>query len=85
MKALEVLIDGISSGVFVPPLGAVFAASLCYGSDDKSMVASVSCTGSSTKWCLPTVRGGQRISFRMIDTPAHDGPEPQIIRPNIVV
>lgn len=29
--ALEVLIDGISIGVLVPPSGRVFAASVCNG------------------------------------------------------
>ncbi len=85
MKALEVLIDGISVGVFVPPSGTAFVASLCNGPQE-SIVARVSCTGSSelSKWCIPTIRGGQRISFRMIDSPVNDGPQPQIIQPEIV-
>jgi hypothetical protein len=83
MKALEVLIDGISIGVFVPPSGAAFVASLHEGPQE-SIVARVSCTGSSELWCLPTVRGAQRISFRMIDSPISDGPEPQIIQSKIV-
>ncbi|MFA7335494.1 MAG: hypothetical protein WC028_01815 [Candidatus Obscuribacterales bacterium] len=83
MKALEVLIDGISVGVFVPSLGDTFAFSLCNGPQEDSIVARV-VSGSPSEWCLPTVRYGQRISFRMIDSPAHDGPQPQIIQPEIV-
>lgn len=84
MKSLEVLIDGISVGVFVPPLGATFAFSLCNGPQEDSIVARVSCGSSSQKWCLPAVRFGQRISFRMIESPVNDGPQPQIIQPEIV-
>jgi hypothetical protein len=84
MKALEVLIDGVSIGVFVPSSDATFAAAL-YNGPEESMVARVSCRGSSelSEGWLPTVRSGQRISFRMIDSPIKGGPEPQIIPPNI--
>lgn len=80
MNALEVLIDGISVGVFVPPSGDTFAVSLCNGPQEDSIVARV-VSGSPSEWCLPAVRYGQRISFRMIDSPAHDGPDFQIVRP----
>jgi hypothetical protein len=81
MKALEVLIDGISIGVFVPPLGAGFVAGLTNGAEE-TIEAEVSCTGSkrSLSWHLPAIRNGQRISFKMVESPVSGGTEPQIIR-----
>jgi hypothetical protein len=76
MKALEVSIDGVIVGVFVPPADKPFVGALRNG-PQHSIVANIS------EWNLPEVCEGQRISFRMIKSPVPAGTEAQIIRGNI--
>src|SRR6185295_18141752 len=81
MKALEVLIDGESIGVYVPPAGASFTAMV--GNIPRKYMRAHIMTGNDEEnwqWQLPNIRPGQIISFRMIEAPTGSGIPPQFVR-----
>lgn len=76
MKAIEISIDGVLLGIFVPPAyGGHIVVDLRNGPQN-------SIFANFHDLDLPEVREGQRISFRMIESPVDAADEPQIIRPN---
>lgn len=80
MNALEVLIDGQSIGVYVPPEGASFAA-MVGNIPCKYMRAQVmtSTDQESWQWQLPDIQPGQVISFRLIEALPGSGVLPQFV------
>jgi hypothetical protein len=82
MNALEVLINGKRVGIYVPPNGTPFFASLG-NIPRKSMRANIM-TGTdaeSWQWQLPDIKPGQLISFRQVKAPIGSGVPPQFVRP----
>lgn len=75
MKALEISIDGVFLGIFVPPAHDVVIDVVLRNGPQNSIFANFHDLD------LPEVREGQRISFRMIESPVDADAEPQIIRP----
>lgn len=81
MKALEVSIDGKVVGVYVPPEGEVFAASV--GNIPRTYMRAHVMSGTETEswqWQLPDLQEGQVISFRMIEAEPGTGVPPQYVR-----
>jgi hypothetical protein len=80
MKALEVSIEGKVIGVYVPPDGEVFAATV--GNIPRTYmrahVMSFTLT-ESWQWQLPDLEEGQVISFRMIEAEPGTGVPPQYV------
>lgn len=76
MKALEISIDGVIVGIFVPPAYGGHVHVALRNGPQNSILANFHDLD------LPEVREGQRISFRMIESPVDADAEPQIIRPN---
>ena len=76
MKALEVSIDGVIVGVFVPAAAKPYFGAALRNGPHYSIVANVS------DWDLPEVCEGQLISFRLIEAPVDARTEAQIIRRN---
>ena len=80
MKALEVSIDGKVIGVYVPPEGEVFAATL--GNIPRTYMRAHVMSGTETEswqWQLPDLQEGQVISFRMIEAEPGTGVQPQYV------
>ena len=75
MKAIEISIDGALLGIFVPPAYGGFIHVALRNGPQNSIFANFHDLD------LPEVREGQRISFRMIESPVDAADESQIIRP----
>ncbi len=81
MNALEVSIDGKQIGIYVPPEGSTFAATI--GNVPRKYMRAHIMTGTkseSWQWQLPDVMRGQVISFRMVNAPTNAGVPPQFVR-----
>ena len=81
MKALEVSIDGVLIGVYVPPGGACFTAAV--GNIQHEYMRAHITTGTDEEhwqWQLPDIKPGQLISFRQVKAPVGSGVPPQFIR-----
>ncbi|MGD0527713.1 MAG: hypothetical protein ABSE49_21450 [Polyangiaceae bacterium] len=81
MNALEVSIDGIIVGVYVPPEGGTFAAMV--GNIPRHYMRSQITTGNDTEswsWQLPDIQAGQTITFRLVEAPVGSGVPPQFVR-----
>jgi hypothetical protein len=81
MKALEVSIDGVLIGVYVPPGGACFTAAV--GNIQHEYMRAHITTGTDEEhwqWQLPDIQAGQTISFRMIEAPGGSGVPPQFVQ-----
>jgi len=77
MKALEVSVDGRVIGVFVPPEGESFVASV--GNIPRSYMRAQILSGNDQEnwqWQLPDINEGQTISFRMVDAAPGSGIPP---------
>ena len=82
MNALEVSVDGKRIGVYVPPDGSTFAATV--GNIPRTYMRAHIMTGNDAEsWQrqLPDIKAGQRISFRLIEAPIGSGVPPQFVRP----
>ena len=76
-KALEVLIDGIHFGFYVPPEGQTFGAMV--GNIPISYMRAHIVSGSETEswqWQLPDIQEGQSLTFRLVDVDASQGTPP---------
>jgi hypothetical protein len=82
MNAVEVLINGKRVGIYVPPIGAPFFASV--GNIPQKYMRANIMTGNdseSWQWQLPDIKPGQLISFRQVKAPIGSGVPPQFVRP----
>lgn len=70
---VEVSIDGLIVGVFVPATAEGYFAAALRSGPQCSILANVS------NWDLPEIREGQRVAFRMIESPVDATTEAQII------
>ncbi len=81
MKGVEVSVDGKIIGVFVPPEGGQFVASVANVPRTHMRAHVMSGNDNeSWQWQLPDVQEGQTISFRMIEADAGAGVPPQFVR-----
>jgi hypothetical protein len=81
IKALEVSIDGVVYGVYVPAAGHPFSAVV--GNIPRKYMRAQVLGGSDTEswqWQLPDIQEGQAITFRMIEAEEEDGVPPQFVR-----
>lgn len=76
MNAVEISIDGVIVGIFVPPAYDKVIDIVLRNGPQNSIFANFHDLE------LPVLREGQRISFRMIESPVDAAAEVQIIRPN---
>ncbi|HWC96749.1 MAG TPA: hypothetical protein VG456_08370 [Candidatus Sulfopaludibacter sp.] len=80
MKALEVLVDGVAIGIYVPPSGTPFFASVA-NVPHTYMRGQVQAADDNEEWQwqLPDISEGQTISFRMVDAQPGSGVPPHRI------
>lgn len=79
--ALEVTVDGLTVGVYVPPPGGTFAAML--GNVPRTHMRANVTSGNDVEvwsWQLPDIQPGQSISFRLV-VPQGLGVPPQSVQP----
>jgi hypothetical protein len=81
MKALEVLLDGKVLGIFVPPKGGSFVASVG-NIPGKYMRANIRAGTLKERWQwqLPDIQEGQVIAFRMVQAEPGTGMTPHRVR-----
>lgn len=82
MNAIEVLIDGETIGVYVPPEGSSISAMLANIPRTYARIQLFTSNDSEDwRWQLPDIKPGQTIAFRFVAASPGSGVPPNSIKP----